>query len=28
MAADISRHRGDYNAGMTRQLPWRLADAP
>ncbi len=28
MLPDISGHHGEYNEGMTRQLPWRLADAP
>ena len=28
MVPDISDRHGEYNAGMTRQLPWRLADAP
>jgi len=28
MLPDISGHHGEYNGGMTRQLPWRLADAP
>ena len=28
MVPDISGHHGEYNGGMTRQLPWRLADAP
>ena len=28
MVPDIIHHHGEYNGGMTRQLPWRLADAP
>ncbi len=28
MVPDITDHHGEYNASMTRQLPWRLADAP
>jgi len=28
MVPDISGHHDEYNEGMTRQLPWRLADAP
>lgn len=28
MVPDISDRHDEYNGGMTRQLPWRLADAP
>lgn len=28
MVPDIAYRHDEYNAGMTRQLPWRLADAP
>lgn len=28
MVPDITNHHDEYNGPMTRQLPWRLADAP